>query len=182
METSTLIIWAHPNPNGSRAGAGLARAARDLPHVLLHELYEEYPDYAIDVPREQRLLAEHDTIVLQFPFYWYSFPPLLKKWLDDVLEEGFAYGRDGTALHGKTLKAVVTTGGPVHSYQPEGYNKYTMAELLLPIRATANLCGMTFDEPFIVHGVRTITDDVLEHQAGAYRAVLESVRRPAAAL
>jgi glutathione-regulated potassium-efflux system ancillary protein KefG len=178
MGTSTLIVWAHPDTNGSRAGSGLMRGARGLPHVLVHELYRQYPDYAIDVRREQQLLAEHDTIVLQFPFYWYSVPPLLKKWLDDVLEEGFAYGRDGTALHGKTLRAVVTTGGPARSYQPEGYNHYTMAELLLPLRATAALCGMTFDEPFIVHGVRTIDDDALGSQTDAYHEVLAAVRQP----
>lgn len=182
METSTLIVWAHPNPNGSRAGSGLLRGARDLPHVLIHELYLEYPDYTIDVRREQRLLTEHDTIVLQFPFYWYSVPPLLKKWLDDVLEEGFAYGRDGTYLHGKTLRTVVTTGGPTRSYQPEGYNRYTMAELLLPLRATAALCGMDFEEPFIVHGTRTVSDEVIESQANSYRAVLDAVRRPVGSL
>ncbi|MDF7639407.1 NAD(P)H-dependent oxidoreductase [Lactobacillus sp. ESL0791] len=30
---------------------------------------------------------------MQFPFYWYSCPPLLKKWEDDVLEHGWAAAR-----------------------------------------------------------------------------------------
>ncbi|WP_396125955.1 NAD(P)H-dependent oxidoreductase [Brevibacillus laterosporus] len=25
------------------------------------------------------------------PFYWYSSPPLLKKWLDDIFTHGWAY-------------------------------------------------------------------------------------------
>ncbi len=172
MGTSTLLLWAHPDAAASRAGAGLLRPVRRLPHVLVHELYRQYPDYDIDVAREQRLLERHDTIVLQFPFYWYSVPPLLKKWLDDVLTEGFAYGRGGTALHGKTLRIAVTTGGPTASYQPEGYNRYTMTELLRPLQATAALCGMAYEVPFIVHGIRTIPDDLLQAQAGWYTEVL----------
>jgi len=53
--------------------------------VTIHPLYEAYPDWSIDVTREHELLLAHDRIVLQFPFYWYSSPPLLKKWLDFVL-------------------------------------------------------------------------------------------------
>jgi glutathione-regulated potassium-efflux system ancillary protein KefG len=173
MGTSTLLVWAHPDAAASRAGAGLLRRARQVPHVLVHDLYLQYPDYAIDVPREQRLLEEHGTVVLQFPFQWYSVPPLLKKWLDDVLTEGWAYGRGATALHGKALRVAVTTGGPTASYQPDGYNRYTMTELLRPLQATAALCGMAFEQPFIVHGVRTLPDDLLETQAGWYGEVLE---------
>lgn len=60
------------------------------PDVTIHQLYETYPDWNIDVVREQSLLLEHDRIVLQFLFYWYSSPPLLKKWFDDVLMYGWA--------------------------------------------------------------------------------------------
>jgi len=49
-------------------------------------------------------LLEHDRIVLQFPMYWYSMPPLLKKWLDDVLTYNFAYGSKGDKLKGKDLQ------------------------------------------------------------------------------
>ncbi|RTL87458.1 flavodoxin family protein [Ancylobacter aquaticus] len=68
------------------------------------DLYAEYPDFTIDVEREQQLLLEHDRIVLQFPMYWYSMPPLLKKWLDDVLTYNFAYGSKGDKLKGKDLQ------------------------------------------------------------------------------
>ena len=43
----------------------------------------------------QVALVAADTIVFQFPFYWYSVPPLLKEWIDLVLEHGFAYGLEG---------------------------------------------------------------------------------------
>jgi glutathione-regulated potassium-efflux system ancillary protein KefG len=69
----------------------------------LHNLYDAYPDWTIDVEFEQQQLKQHDLIVLQFPLQWYSVPPLLKKWMDDVLTYGFAFGASGTALKGKDL-------------------------------------------------------------------------------
>ncbi|MEU3281800.1 NAD(P)H-dependent oxidoreductase [Streptomyces antibioticus] len=40
------------------------------------------------MPREPAPLHVHSTVVLQFPFYWYSTPPLLKQWLDQVTPYG----------------------------------------------------------------------------------------------
>ncbi|WP_435643516.1 NAD(P)H-dependent oxidoreductase [Streptomyces sp. H49] len=184
----TLVVWAHPNRDGagegeqpSRVGAALARAARDVSGVRVHDLYRAHPDGVIDVPAEQRLLTAHRRIVLQFPFYWYSVPPLLKRWLDDVLEHGFAYGSEGTALRGRTLQVVTTTGGPASSYGPDGYNRFTIRELLRPLEATANLCGMDFPAPFVVHGTRTLTDADLAAEAARYRTLLASPALPSAA-
>ncbi len=61
------------------------------------------PDFNIDINAEQRALERADLVVLQHPMQWYSFPPLLKLWIDKVLEHGWAYGHDGNALVGKRL-------------------------------------------------------------------------------
>ncbi|MGG3885590.1 NAD(P)H-dependent oxidoreductase [Brevibacillus panacihumi] len=42
-----------------------------------------------------------ERTVLQFPFYWYSAPPLLKNWFDEAWTYGWAYGPGGVALRGK---------------------------------------------------------------------------------
>nr|WP_260506727.1 NAD(P)H-dependent oxidoreductase [Brevibacillus brevis] len=63
--------------------------------ITIHEIYKEYPDWNIDVPREQQLLEAYDHVIFQFPLYWYSYPPLLKKWFDDVFAYGWAYGSNG---------------------------------------------------------------------------------------
>ena len=39
-------------------------------------------------------------------------PPLQKLWLDEVLRYGWAYGPEGTALRGKDVWLVASTGGP----------------------------------------------------------------------
>ena len=97
-----LIVFAHPALERSRVNRRLVEAIGDLEGVAVHDLYEAYPEFDIDVRREQELLAAHDVIVLQHPFYWYSAPAILKEWQDLVLEHGWAYGRNGTALRGKS--------------------------------------------------------------------------------
>src|SRR3954452_7620819 len=98
---SILVLYAHPAPHRSRINRLLADTARSLPRVQLHDLYETYPDFHIDVQHEQALLSTADLIVFQHPIQWYGMPSLLKEWVDMVLEQGWAYGRGGTALHGK---------------------------------------------------------------------------------
>ncbi|MEH8026365.1 NAD(P)H-dependent oxidoreductase [Gallibacterium anatis] len=59
---------------------------------------------------EQNRLMQADTIVLQFPFYWYSYPALLKKWVDEVFVYSFAHGSTGDKVKGKKLVMSFTTG------------------------------------------------------------------------
>ena len=84
----TLVIVAHPNLTNSRANATRLAEIEDLGNVTVHDLYQTYPDFDIDVAREQQLLREHDTVVLQFPLYWYNVTPVVKAWFDAVLIHG----------------------------------------------------------------------------------------------
>ncbi|MFE8016740.1 NAD(P)H-dependent oxidoreductase [Streptomyces antibioticus] len=160
-----LVLVAHPDLGRSRVNAALADAVRGLRHVTVHDLYGSYPDHRVDVPRERALLHAHRTVVLQFPFYWYSTPPLLKQWLDQVMPYG-------PALTGKTLRLAVSTGSAAHTYTPEGRTGYTMAELLRPLEATARLTGMDLAEPLLVHGARDLTDEELKRTAERYQELL----------
>jgi glutathione-regulated potassium-efflux system ancillary protein KefG len=171
-----LILLVHPALHRSRANAALAAAVRGLPGVELRDLYAAYPRHLVDVAREQALLREHDAVVWQHPFQWYSAPSLLKEWQDVVLAQGFAYGPGGTALHGKRLLSAVTTGGPASAYRPGGHNRYAMRELLAPFDQTAHLCGMAYLEPFVVHGVGQMSDAELGDAARRYRERVEALR------
>jgi putative NADPH-quinone reductase len=102
-----LILFAHPALERSRVNRVLIRDLDQLDGVTFHDLYEAYPDFDVDVAREQALLLEHDTIVLQHPFYWYSTPALIKQWEDLVLQHGWAYGHEGNALRGKLPPFIV---------------------------------------------------------------------------
>lgn len=63
MPKSVLILFAHPSYARSRANRALRAVAKDLDHVTVHDLYETYPNFLIDVEAEQRLLLDHDHIV-----------------------------------------------------------------------------------------------------------------------
>jgi putative NADPH-quinone reductase len=164
----TLVIAAHPDMNNSRINKRFIEEIKKQSDVTVHELYEAYPDEKIDVQREQQLLLGHDRIVLQFPFYWYSTPSLLKKWQDEVLSYGWAYGPGGDKLNGKELLVATSTGGPEHAYVAGGYNKYTMSELLRPLQATSNLIGTKYLIPYVFHKAMMVTDEELEAGAKAY--------------
>lgn len=173
--SKVLILYAHPSPETSRANRILRAAVEGLPDVTLHDLYEQYPDFFIDVPREQQLLREHDALVFQHPFYWYSCPPVLKEWMDRVLEHGFAYGEGGEALRGKHFLQVITTAGNETRYRHGGLNHFTMRELLRPFEQSAHLCGLITHAPLVAHGVRTLTDAQLETWGQRYRALITNL-------
>jgi glutathione-regulated potassium-efflux system ancillary protein KefG len=175
MPNRVLILFAHPALHRSRMNLAMMEAVRDLEGVTFHDLYEVYPDLHIDVATEQELLLKHDVIVWQHPFYWYSAPALLKEWLDVVLEYGFAYGDDGRALHGKKVMSALTTGGPALAYQADGYNRFTMRELLAPFDQTAHLCGMEYLEPFILHGVNLLKPSEVETAAASFRQRIQQL-------
>lgn len=161
-----LLLFAHPNQEHSEVNLQLFRAACALPGVTGVDLYAEYPDFVIDIDREQQRLLEHEVIVFQHPLYWYSTPALLKEWQDLVLEHGFAYGSQGKQLHGKLFFCALSAGGPELAYQSEGYNHYPLIELLRPLQAMANLCGMRYLPPFVLFGARTAVEEqrLSQHQ------------------
>ena len=167
-----LILFAHPALEKSRVNRRLVRAVPKLPGITFHDLYDAYPDYDIDVAREQALLLAHDLIILQHPFYWYSTPPIIKQWEDLVLEHNWAYGSKGTALHGKRMLSLITTGGGATAYRRDGYNRYTIRELLAPIEQTAFLCGMTYLPPYLIQGTHRLDDEQIAREVERYSQLL----------
>lgn len=162
----TLVLTAHPNLSNSFINrTWTERLRKEEGNITVHDLYAAYPDGKIDVKREQKLLLEHDRIVFQFPFYWYSSPSLLKEWQDVVLTYGWAYGSQGTMLHGKEFMLAISTGGPEAAYQAGGYNHYSMSELTKPFQAMANLTGMRFLPSYTLQGVRMLTEDEVHASA-----------------
>lgn len=171
-----LVLFAHPAFHKSRINKMLVEKIIDLEGVTVNNLYEQYPDFFIDVKQEQKLLLEHDVIVWHHPFYWYSCPALLKEWMDLVLEHGFAYGTQGRALEGKLAVSVISTGGSQKVYCSTGRNQFTINQFLAPFEQSANLCSMTYLPPFVVFGSHTISTDDINQQAEKYKKLLTGLR------
>ena len=154
---SILVLTAHPDLSASTANRRWFDAlstlqGKGVDQIVTRDLTAVAgPEMRFDAAAEQTLLVKADRIVLQFPFYWYSSPPVLKAWLDQVLLFGSAYGPGGDKLHGKELMLAVTTGGPEESFQASSFNRFSMAEFLTPFQQTANMVGMTYLPPFVLH-------------------------------
>ncbi len=150
--SKVLVISGHPDLDASYTNSVIIKqVSQHLTDVSVRRLDQLYPDYKIDVAAEQQALIAADIVVLQFPLYWYSVPALLKKWIDDVFSFNFAYGTHGDKLKGKELILSFTIGGPAESYDPLGYNHFTVEQLVHPLQQTAYLAGMNFQTPIYTH-------------------------------
>lgn len=140
-----LVVSGHTDLKNSFANKIiLDELKRLLPEAKFDILSELYADYRIDVAAEQEKLINADIVVFQFPFFWYSVPSLMQKWLEDVFVHGFSHGRTGDKLRGKKLVISFTSGAPEEMYQKAGLQNYEIDEFLPPLKQTANMCGMQF--------------------------------------
>ncbi|EIR1746179.1 glutathione-regulated potassium-efflux system ancillary protein KefG [Shigella flexneri] len=163
-----LLLYAHPESQDSVANRVLLKPATQLSNVTVHDLYAHYPDFFIDIPREQALLREHEVTVFQHPLYTYSCPALLKEWLDRVLSRGFASGPGGNQLAGKYWRNVITTGEPESAYRYDALNRYPMSDVLRPFELAAGMCRMHWLSPIIIYWARRQSAKELASHARAY--------------
>ncbi|WP_145027768.1 NAD(P)H-dependent oxidoreductase [Paenibacillus sp. Y412MC10] len=170
----TMVIVSHPDLSKSKANRALLEALPKHTDIHVRDLYQEYPDWQIDADREKQLLLAYDRIILQFPFYWYSSPPLLKKWFDDVLTPGWAYGPGGEHLKGKEFIVVTTAGGTDKSFQAGGDNWFTISELLKPIHLTIAHCHGTFLPPFVVYDANRASQEQLKAEGIRYAEYIQT--------
>lgn len=172
-----LVLVAHPQMEHSRVNRALMlAAARCAPpgHIEVRDLYALYPDYLIDAAAEQARLVQARLVVWQHPIHWYHMPPLMQLWLDEVLAFGWAYGPGGTALRGKDLWLVASTGASEASYRPDGHNRHFFDAFLPAYEQTAALCGMRFLPPLLLHGAHRLDEAAIAAQAEVYAQRLAS--------
>ncbi|MFZ3495192.1 NAD(P)H-dependent oxidoreductase [Streptomyces sp. 5.8] len=122
-----------------------------------------------DVRAEQEKLLWADTIVFQFPLWWYTMPAILKGWVDRVFSYRFAYGvgehsatkygerfGEGT-LAGRRALLSVTVGGPESHYADRGING-PIDDLLFPIHhGILYYPGIEALPPFVLYGADRMT-------------------------
>ena len=171
-----LVIAAHPQLEHSRTTQRLLQAAVEIDpaRVAVRDLYSLYPDYLVDVAAEQAALATARLVVWLHPVHWYSMPPLMKLWLDEVFAFRWAYGPGGRALNGKHLWLVASTGGLEDSYRPDGYNRYFFDAFLHPYDQTAALTGMRWLPPLLLHGAHQADEAALQAHAALFAQLLQS--------
>jgi glutathione-regulated potassium-efflux system ancillary protein KefG len=155
----TLVVLAHPGiEKRSIANKIIIEKIRAIKGVKIKDLYHEYPSFKFSIGSEQAALVEAESIIFQFPFYWYSMPGILKEWLDQVFTYGFAYGSTGNKLKGKQFLVSMTIGGPEDAYRTGGYNNFLINDLLKPLQQMTNLTGMKYNTPIVSYNMIYVPD------------------------
>ena len=169
------VIFAHPDLGKSHANKALLSEVTGYSHIRISNLYEQYPEFIIDVEKEQALLEGAAVIILQFPMQWYSCPSLLKEWIDKVFSEGFAYGK-GKRLTGKKFTIAITTaveeqfcGEKDAQGEP---NLFFIDCALKPFQADAKYCSMQWQPPQVIYATWQYTEEQLKEKAVAYRSMI----------
>lgn len=136
------IVWAHPRSDsltaqmvqeiqGQAEHHGMNVSTLDLYRSGFDPILgtEDEPDWSNPnkqySPEVHRLFAEmddKDTVVLVFPVWWYSFPAMMKGYLDRVWNYGLGYG-DGSRLNAKKIRWVALVGGSQEGFVKYGWEK-----------------------------------------------------------
>jgi putative NADPH-quinone reductase len=148
-----LIVLAHPAFNKSFANKTIIE---ELEHsnldIEVRHIQNLYPDYSINAKAEQEALLRHQTIVFQYPIYWYNMPAILKHWFDVVFEYQFAYGSNGDKLKGRNFVPSFTVGAPEREYTTLGDHHFRVYEFCKSLEQTAYYTQMNYMEPIYFHG------------------------------
>jgi putative NADPH-quinone reductase len=136
-----------------------------------------YPHGSIDVEKQQKRVESHENLVLQFPIYWFNCPPLLKKWLDDVLSYGWAYGSNGgDKLTNRKAALAVSAGIEKEDYREEGRYRYSLEHLLSPFETTFLYCNANYRSFFAFYGTENeTTTTALEKSALNYLSFIDNL-------
>ena len=138
-----LIVSGHPDLNDSFANKTILEEVHKLlPEAEIAYLDKLYPDFCIDVQKEQERLLRADIIVLEYPLFWYTAPSLLHRWIEKTFTHGFSHGRTGDKLKGKQLVLSFTTRAPEEMYSYNEPQQHPIDDFLIPYKQMAQLCQL----------------------------------------
>jgi NAD(P)H dehydrogenase (quinone) len=145
------------------------------------EAYEAGAQSADIVAEQERLLAA-DTVILQFPLWWFSMPAIMKGWADRVFTNGFGYGASRTwkrygegRLAGRRAMLLVTTGAGEPHLSERGING-SIDDLLFPINhGLLFYAGMEVLPPLVITGAVKLDQNGYDDIVRRLRARLETL-------
>lgn len=172
-----LVILAHPDFSRSVANKAVVETLQNSGlNLEIRNLAALYPDYRIDAAEEQAALLRHNTVVFQYPFYWYNMPAVLKQYFDLVFTYGFAYGTGGDRLRSRNFVPSFTVGAPETCYRADGEAHFRVLELCKNLEQTAYFTGMNYIDPFYFHGTSPVLYTAEEIGARARKCAAGLIR------
>ncbi len=185
---NVLVVFAHPKRDSftgavvDRFVAGLAESGH---RAIVADLYGEGFDPCFgdadfahykglaplpqDARKEQLRIERADALVLAFPVWWWSFPAMLKGWIDRVFTGGWAYdyagGRSSGLLKDRPVLLLASAAADAATYAKYGYDSALAAQIDTGILA---FCGLDRVTSQLFHDVGEDGSIVEVHLAAAY--------------
>ena len=164
MSKNVLVLLSHPYLATSNTHKALSTKLANLSGVTVRHIDElNLTNGHFDPKAEQKLWENADSIILEFPLYWYHSPASLKQYLDDVLTEDWAY-QDAYNLAGKNLQVLTTTGGIEELYSSKGEHGFSLSEILAPYKAIASFTKMNYLPELVIYAANFLKAEELESQ------------------
>jgi glutathione-regulated potassium-efflux system ancillary protein KefF len=140
----TVILASHPYPDRSVVNKALWEVAQKAEGAYYRNLESVYGSNmrGFDRAAELQLYRQMDRLVLMFPIHWFNLTPMLKAYLNEIWGSGAP-----SELRGKELLVICTTAGGEDAYSNAGRLRFTIEEVLTPLRASAVYTGMNFLKP-----------------------------------
>ncbi|MEO4002151.1 NAD(P)H-dependent oxidoreductase [Mesorhizobium sp. CAU 1732] len=151
------------NPVASASDFGSRKRDDYLVYALEQRNGFETSSLAPDIAEEVDKLLAADLLVLNFPFYWFSMPAILKGWIDRVFLSGPLYGGvrfyDKGGLRGRKAFVTATLGGRPHMFGPKAIHGEINDMLRHLLRGTLGYVGYDVLEPFYAYHVPYLPED-----------------------
>lgn len=185
------LVWAHPRSDSLTAQVVEKiqdQAARNAIEVTTLDLYrrgfnpvlgiEDEPDwqnpdkqYSTEVHQLFDEMAGHDTAVIVFPLWWYSFPAMIKGYMERVWNYGLAYGV-GRSLPFRKIRWVALVGGAEEPFVQYGWAK----NLTDYVRNSASYIGLNdVDITFLYNTIGT--EEAIENRQQFYQSLFGQARQ-----
>lgn len=164
MSKNVLVLLSHPYLSTSKTHLAISTKLASTAGVTVRHIDQlSRNGEHFDAKEEQKLWEDADSIILEFPLYWYHSPASLKQYLDDVLTENWAY-QDAYKLEGKNLQVLTTTGGIEELYSAKGEHGFSLSEILTPYKAIASFTKMNYLPELAIYAANFLKPEELESQ------------------
>lgn len=109
-----------------------------------------------EVQREIKRLQDADLLILQFPFWWYGAPAILKGWIERVFIYSGVYSGNklfsSGSFKGKRALISITLGSPEHLCKSDHLQGGPRVHLW-PLMQTLSATGYEVLEPLLLFGI-----------------------------
>lgn len=141
--------------------------------ALTAEDYAQFEDKPMpeDVLKEQARVEWSDAIAFVFPVFWWSFPAMLKGWIDRVFSCGWAWKNgpdpDGTLLGERKALVFCLAGSSRQAWEKYGYDEAFHVQMDV---GTWSYCGLKDVQTHIFYGINPHMMDDEKHDQNLEKA------------